>query len=227
MSEHSLTPTTPELYSGKLPNHKKFLPSPKNLEEELDLYRKISRDEPVTRPADPSLNPKLKGFVPIFKHPLPLSENRPIHERTLRRILSMSIEKQAMAAATLGNAWVLEEVYLRGASVEIKDKSGFRPIHMAVQNNNFESIMVLLNIGIDLNVTTNSGMTPLYLARAVKSRQAEILLTEQKAKLTDIPKSVPPGATVLSVYDKQYDAPSSVLSKTGNWVGLPKHTDLI
>ena len=139
----------------------------------------------------------------------------------------MSIEKQAMAAATLGNAWVLEEVYLRGASVEIKDKSGFRPIHMAVQNNNFESIMVLLNIGIDLNVTTNSGMTPLYLARAVKSRQAEILLTEQKAKLTDIPKSVPPGATVLSVYDKQYDAPSSVLSKTGNWVGLPKHTDLI
>lgn len=202
--------------------------TPKTHKEELELLKKVCRDEPVTRPGNPSLNPALKRFVSVFKHPMPLSVERPIHEKQLRRVLCMRLDKQAQAAATLGNAWVLEEVYMRGGPVHLADRTGFTPLHMAVNNNNFECIMVLLNIGaegkVDINATTTSGMTPLFLARAAGAGQAQALLEEQGARLHAEPKSIAPGHTVL---DLQRPSHTSVIQAQTKYIGMPKAHDLL
>ena len=189
--------------------------------------KKVCRDEPVTKPGDPSLL-NLKRFVPVLKHPLPLSVERPLHEKQLRRILCMSVDKQAQAAATLGNAWVLEEVYMRGAPVHLTDRSGFTPLHMAVKNNNFECIMVLLNIGaaglVDINATTTSGMTPLFLAKASQAGEAYQLLIEQGARLSAEPKSIAPGHTILDLHRPIH---SSVLGMQTEYLKQPRAYDLL
>jgi hypothetical protein len=213
---------TPFMYSGKM-SSAKHMDSPKTHDEELELIRKVCRDEPTVKPGVPPKDLK-KKFNPIFKHPLPLSVNRSLHEKLLRRVLCMSLYKQAQAAATLGDAWVLEEVYMRGAPVHLADKTGFTPLHMAVNNNNFEAIMVLLNCGVDINATTTSGLTPLYLARAKGATEATKLLEEQGAKLSAEPKSVAPGKTIL---DLQLDAPTSVIKVASSYVGLPSSHDII
>lgn len=88
---------------------------------------------------------------------------RCFHEAVLRRVLSTTLNKQAFSAITLRAAWVLEEVFMRGAPVNISDLNGFTPLHIAVQNNDFECMMVLFNIGVDYNAETLSGVTPLFL----------------------------------------------------------------
>lgn len=59
---------------------------------------------------------------------------------------------------------------MRGAPVNVPNKNGFTPLHIAAQLNSIDSVLVLLNIGeiggVDVNSTTLSGFTPLYLARA-------------------------------------------------------------
>jgi hypothetical protein len=90
-------------YSGRLDKSKRQIES-----DDTDLLRAIARNEPLKQVVQ--IDPKLKRYAPIFKHPLPLSEYRASHESVLRRVLSCSIEKQIQAAVTLNNAWVLEEV---------------------------------------------------------------------------------------------------------------------
>jgi len=217
------SPATASLYSGRpAKKDSKYIGTPKTAEEEREFFKKICRGEPTTRPGDPSKNPKLEKFMPVFRHPLPLSENRPSHELMLRRILCMDIRKQAISAATLGNAWVLEEVYMRGGEVDLPDKSGYTPLHMAVNNNNFECIMVLLNIGVDINATTTNGLTPLYLAKSLGAKEAQKLLEEQGAQMHFEPKSVAPGKTIL---DLKMKAPNSVIAMGPKACNLPPPYD--
>ena len=72
---------------------------------------------------------------------------------------------------------------MRGAPVNIPDRSGFTPLHIAVRINSFECVMVLLNIGVDINCESIAGYTPLYLALACNSKQAEAILRENGAVL--------------------------------------------
>ena len=55
---------------------------------------------------------------------------------------------------------------MRGAPVEIKDENGFTPLHIACQLNNFNAVMVLINIEVDINAVSIAGYTPLFIARA-------------------------------------------------------------
>jgi len=218
---------TPWMYSGKQSTGK-HMGTPKSRKDEIDLLKKVCRDEPVTLPGDPKSNPGLRRFVPVFKHPLPLSVDRPLHEKQLRRVLCMSLHKQAQAAATLGNGWVLEEVYMRGAPVHLADRTGFTPLHMAVNNNNFEAIMVLLNIGkegkVDINAITTSGITPLFLAKSTGAMEAMKLLEEQGARMHAEPKSVAPGHTIL---DLQKHTKSSVIEAQTRYIGMPRSFELL
>ena len=118
-------------------------------------------------------------YLPILKHPLPLSAGRIDHEYVLRRVLACKPDKQAVAAVTLKDPWALEEVYMRGAPVDVPNHNGFTPLHLASSMNLFEIMMVLFHIGVDVNCETMEGLTPLYLAVASKSTQAAILLREE------------------------------------------------
>lgn len=132
-----------------------------NIETEegiVALERAIARGESIAITGNAVVK-----YSPLFRHPLPVSEHRYKHEATLRRCLSTLLDKQAAAAVTMKNAWVLEEVYMRGAPVDVPNLNGFTPLHLAVQGNDFECMMVLFNIGVDCNAETVSGITPLYL----------------------------------------------------------------
>lgn len=161
---------------------------------ELKLLRAIAKSEAIT-----AAGKAVHNYKPILKHPLPTLNLRYEKEYNLQRVLSTKLEKQAMSAVALGDAWVLEEVYMRGAPVSVSDINGFTPIHLAAQTNNYECIMVLLNIGVDVNVNTLSGITPLYLAQATDSSQAISLLKEHGALRLIQPKRFAPGATVLDL----------------------------
>ena len=86
---------------------------------------------------------------------------------------------------------------MAGAPADIQDMNGFAPIHIACQQNGFDCVMVLLNIGVDINVPTVSGLTPLYLAHAAGATQCFMLLSEHKAKLIADSQLKLPGATIL------------------------------
>lgn len=47
----------------------------------------------------------------------------------------------------------------------MKDQNGYTPLHIACNNNDFESVMVLLNFGADVNAETVTGVTPLFMGK--------------------------------------------------------------
>jgi len=147
----------------------------------LNLLKSIARSEGLNSKKKDEEN--LKRYFPILKHPLPISDHRHEHERILRRVLSCKREFQGIAAITLGDAWSLEEVFMRDGQTVLQDKNGSYPIHVAVQMNSIDCLMVLINIGVDLNKRNNLGFTPLQLAQASSFSQVEKLLIENNAKL--------------------------------------------
>jgi Ankyrin repeats (3 copies) len=152
-----------------------------DLDDEVDatdLLRRIAKGASVVESAAPA-----KKYLPLFKHPLPVSKHRYDHEANLKRIMSNHIERQAAAAVTLGDAYALEEVYMRGAPVEMTETNGFTPLHIAAQTNQIDCVMVLLNIGVNVNATNIAGVTPLFVARAAGSTQVMELLLEKGARI--------------------------------------------
>lgn len=104
------------------------------------------------------------------------------HERLLKRILTSSFDKQVLAAITLNDAWCLEECYLRGAPVDVIDRCGVTPLHLAAQLDRVDCCMVLVNIGVDVNASKLDGMTPIGLAIASKSERCIRYLHELGAR---------------------------------------------
>lgn len=164
------------------PSGKPQKPSEKfklDLEKEEDqerLIKAVARGEALTSPMKVKHIPKT--FQPLFKHPLPISDHSGYHEYNLKRVQCCTLPKQAAAAVTLADAWVLEEVYMNGAPVDKADKNGYSPIHTAVKVNSFECVMALINIGVDVNAISLTGVTPLLLARSVSSKEIVQALVE-------------------------------------------------
>lgn len=189
-----------------------------------ELVKKMYTGDPIDfgKPKLP-VDRKRYYYLPLLKHPLPLSLHRGAHENILRRVLACRPEKQAMSAVTLRDAWVLEEVYMRGARVDIPDKGGFTPLHIASTLNLYEVLMVLFHIGVDVNVTTLQGNTPLYLAKAAGATQAALLLEERGGKYTVENGRVGPGADILD-QDIPYPNPKyggSVINKQADCIHMP------
>jgi hypothetical protein len=82
-----------------------------NEEDCLKLHYIVARGESLALQSTTKVSLK---FKPLFKHPLPNSEARYQRERTLRRVMSMRLEKQAAGAVSLRDPWVLESLYLKG-----------------------------------------------------------------------------------------------------------------
>lgn len=185
-------------------------------EDDLYLLKAIARTDSITRPGVRTT--VIKRYTPILKHPLPLSSHRYKHEAILRRVKSCPLEQQARAAVAAGDAWVLEEIYMQGAPVEVKDENGFTPAHIACQLNNFDILMVLLNIGVDINSVSLAGYTPLFMAHAAGSKQAIIILEENGAKLHIPDTKIPTSCTFLDV---ESNTSQSVLKINAYRRGLP------
>ena len=150
-------------------------------EDQERLIKAVARGEALTSPMKVLHIPKT--FQPLFKHPLPISDHSGYHEYNLKRVQCCKLQKQAAAAVTLADAWVLEEVYMNGAPVDIADKNGYSPIHTAVKVNSFECVMALINIGVNINAISLTGVTPLFLARSVSSKEIVQALIENGAVL--------------------------------------------
>eukprot|EP01038_Epipyxis_sp_PR26KG_P013396 gene13396-17963_t len=162
-------------------------------EEEYALLRSIARSEGLNKPNSPR-----KDYQPLMHHPLPPSDHRHLHEENYRKVTSCAAEKQAFAAITKGDAWTLEEVYMNGSPLEVRDKQGNSPVHLAVQMNNTDCLMVLLHAKVDINPVNNLGFTPLYLANAMGLQTIRQMLIENGAKsnIIDV-KGEPPHTTIL------------------------------
>jgi len=178
------------------------------------LLRACAQKKALTSPG----KKKPLRYQPLFKHPLPVSDHSAYHDTNLRRATCCSLDNQIAAAVTFGDAWVLEELFMQGAPVNIADKNGFTPLHLAVQMNSFECVMVLINAGADVNATTLSGVTPLYLAVAAGGNEAaavlrengglmEIDLSGQGAPIKALDVDLPTKKSMLEDFDRRLCLP--------------------
>ncbi len=165
--------------------------------EELSLLYSIAKSEGLNK------GYKTPLYHPIYKHPLPVSEHRYDHENHLRRILSCKIPFQGMAAITKGDAWSLEEVYMRNGKDCLADRDGVPPLHVSVQLNQLECVQVLLNIGVDINEANQYGYTPLRVAKVNGLKDIVDLLIQFEAKEFAEVTDEAPSTTVLEVYPEQ------------------------
>lgn len=167
------------------------------MDSDLSLLYSIAKSEGLNKGSKPPL------YNPIYKHPLPISDHRFHHEDNLRRILSCKISFQGMAAITKGDAWSLEEVYIRNGKDCLADRDGVSPLHVAVQLNQLECVEVLLNIGVDINRPNQYGYTPLRVARMNALSEIEQLLSRYEAMEYAEVTDEAPSTTALEVYPEQ------------------------
>ena len=114
-----------------------------------------------------------------------------------------------------------------GSPVDLPDENGFTPLHLSVQLNDYECIMVLLNIGVNINAATISGFTPLYLSIATRSKQAEQLLLENGARMFVESSWSNPGFSILDHTQPTSKKktiklpPLGVLQQVDAYLGIP------
>ncbi|RVE49831.1 hypothetical protein evm_005561 [Chilo suppressalis] len=72
-------------------------------------------------------------------------------------------DNEFLVAAETGNDNILEILLRSGADLQQQDHLGRNALHLAVCGNNYRTIMLLLDAGVNVNVKDNVGMTPLSL----------------------------------------------------------------
>lgn len=210
--------------SGRPPKKtgtEKFTLDIDNEEDQLRLLRAIAKGQPLTSPG----KVKPQRYQPLFKHPLPVSDHSAFHDINLRRATCCALTKQAAAAVTFGDAWVLEEIYMQGAPINEADRNGFTPLHIAVQMNSFECVMALINMGADINAQTLSGVTPLYLAVASNATQAAAVLRENGGVMEVDESELEPPIPALEWNNLPPDKRKCMLDDMDREMGvLPRHS---
>lgn len=190
---------------------------------DIELFRQIAEGEVTRRPIMKDRERAM--YKPLYKHPLEPSERRNNHEQLLKRIMSVPFERQVMACITLGDAWCLEECYLRGASVCFTDRCGVTPLHLAAQLDRFDCCMVLVHIkvGVNINSTSLDGMTPLGMALATNALTTARYLAGIGAK-TSVPEKSERYTVASTVLErKSVSKPSVASTALADHCGLPHH----
>lgn len=159
-----------------------------------DLLESIAKSEGLQSRSVPKVT-----YTPLYRHPLDVSEKRFAHEENLRKILSSKVAFQGITSVAKGDAWTLESVYMRHGMACLGDRHGTTPLHLAVQMNYLDCVMVLANIGVDLNIPNLLGYTPLYVAKLNGFHDIDRFLMERKACLKPSTVTVNPTTTVLEV----------------------------
>ena len=126
-----------------------------------------------------------------------LSHRIPYHIASHHNTLHDPVHK-GIAAISKSDAWVLEEVYMRNDKACLGDKYGAAPLHVAVQKNDIDCVLVLINIGVEMSPVNAMGDTPLFLAKSLGHIHLVKILQENKAMLYNTPGDIIPySGTVL------------------------------
>ncbi|CAM9661756.1 unnamed protein product [Chrysoparadoxa australica] len=143
------------------------------MDEELfrDLDRTIEEEGSIRKfplQVDPQL---LLKWTPLLPNPIPVGYPRFEAERLMKKINLLHPSKRVMAAAAYSHAWCLEELFRRGCPFDVKNGTGYAPLHISSCHGDAECCRVLLNIGephVHVNAATSSGFTPLFLAKTTE-----------------------------------------------------------
>lgn len=135
-----------------------------------------------------TLNYRLKKSIcenDINEFSLAISENpnldRPVSHFNRYSMLTL--------ACKFNHDEIAKQLILRGANLEVKDRTGATPLLHAVCNSNFDCIKLLVESGADLMQTDDFGMSALKLAKS-KNLDAIYKFLESKIKSNGIPKLV-------------------------------------
>jgi hypothetical protein len=114
---------------------------------------------------------------------------------------------------------------MRGGPATLTGKNGSMPVHLAVKMKSVDCMMVLINIGVDLNSINSFGFTPRFLARSERSVEIEQLLAENNAEYVVEEQTDGPDRTVLDVVPGRGVGSEFKPSSSGQlegFLGLPK-----
>jgi len=80
------------------------------------------------------------------------------------QVYKNSYSEELLNSVKKGELSKVRDLIKRGANVNIKDKDGKTPLHIAVENNYEDIVKVLIQNNADVNIKDNNGNTPLHIA---------------------------------------------------------------
>ena len=160
---------------------------------------------------DSNPEPTKKLVKLMYRHPLKgLLAQRASQE--IKALYYLPVHRRMHAAVARNNAWALEELVLQGHEVNIKNPTGYTPLHVAASYNFYECVMALLQLGAEVNVGSLAGFTPTYIAHATHSVESYNLLKDAGG-LLEIPKKVTPGFRTVCDVDVNLPRPKITNAK--------------
>mmetsp|Transcript_12742 Transcript_12742/g.16750 ORF Transcript_12742/g.16750 Transcript_12742/m.16750 type:complete len:215 (-) Transcript_12742:249-893(-) len=177
-----------------------------------ELYISMAKDAPILRKDEDEKIEKerdtmlLVKWQPLYPHPLPVSEEKFLNDRLLRRLSYLKPDQRILMAASEGLHWVVEEFYIRGCPLDVKNDQGYTPLHLAAGFGHTKVVRVLLNMGVDVNAQTLTGYTPLYLAKSGGHEEIAAMISE-KGGLHEVKK--PHHPSYMSIFDIDLPRPEN------------------
>ncbi|WP_264704376.1 ankyrin repeat domain-containing protein [Wolbachia endosymbiont (group B) of Apotomis betuletana] len=115
----------------------------------------------------------------------------------------LDLDKELLISTEKGDLEKVRDGIRQGANVNVQDGQGWTPVFLAIQNNNFNIVELLLDNSADIKVKDNEAWTPLHLAVQLGSLDVVERLVERGA---DFNASTADGRTPLDIArDKGYD----------------------
>ena len=94
-------------------------------------------------------------------------------------------------AALVGAAQDIEALVLNGANVNLRGDLGLTALHIATSQKNAALVKVLLNLGANQDIKDAWGLTPIALAKVLKHKEIQELLTLFPRLQIDLEGNVP------------------------------------
>ncbi|GKS79063.1 MULTISPECIES: ankyrin repeat domain-containing protein [unclassified Wolbachia] len=115
----------------------------------------------------------------------------------------LDLDKELLISTEKGDLEKVRDGIRQGANVNVQDGQGWTPVFLAIQNNNFNIVELLLDNSADIKVKDNEAWTPLHWAVQLGSLDVVERLVERGA---DFNASTADGRTPLDIArDKGYD----------------------
>lgn len=116
----------------------------------------------LTYQADPDIK-DINGETPRSINPELIAS---IEQELKNKEQRSRANKALLTAIEQNDIEAIKQALENGANGEIPDRSGFTPLHRAVQNGNLELVQLLLNAGAPVDALNKAGQPPLLIAFA-------------------------------------------------------------
>jgi ankyrin repeat protein len=91
-------------------------------------------------------------------------------------LLQKILNEKLLDACREGDYYKAKQAIEDGANVNNLDNSGFGPIHYATAFLHYDLIALLAGKGVEINLKTKKGVTPLEVVRSLKSKQESTMV---------------------------------------------------